>query len=218
MGSPTEHSSQATGGTLSHLVVLGHPSPESFNAALANVYIETVTSRHHSAELRDLYALDFDPLLKEDERTANDARGVPEDARRELDLAKKSDVIVFVYPLWFGAPPAIVKGYLDRVFGAASRESDFYTPGKNPFAGKRLVVISTSGASLPWLEGQGVWVSLRQSFDQYLKSVVGFAHCDHYHADGIVDGLGQSHAARVFFEVTQFADKICAARVRAASD
>lgn len=217
MGSPANQSPKgASAGAASHLVVLGHPSPESFNAALAHAYVETVRSNGQHAELRDLYALGFDPLLKESERTAGDPTMVPEDARHELELATQSDVIVFVYPLWFGAPPAIVKGYLDRVFGAASRFTDFYTPHKSPFAGKRLAVISTSGASLPWLEGQGIWISLRQSFDQYLKAVAGFSRCDHYHADGIVDGLGPSHAARVIYEVTEFANKICAEPAQAA--
>lgn len=212
MGVPISQSLQrATAGSVSHLVVLGHPSAESFNAALAHAYVETVRSKHQDAQLRDLYGLNFDPLLKESERTANDLAGVGEDARHELELAKQSDVIVFVYPLWFGAPPAIVKGYLDRVFGAASRQSEFYIPDKRPFTGKRLAVISTSGSSLPWLEGQGIWVSLRQSFDQYLKSVLGFSHCDHYHAEGIVDELGPAHADRIFFEVAEFATKICAA-------
>jgi NAD(P)H dehydrogenase (quinone) len=217
MGSPPNQSPEgAPSGVASHLVVLGHPSPESFNSALAQAYISTVRSNGQHAVLRDLYALDFDPLLKEIERTASDMTVVPDDARHELELATQSDVVVFVYPLWFGAPPAIVKGYLDRVFGAATRYTDFYTPGKSPFAGKRLAVISTSGSSLPWLEGQGIWISLRQSFDQYLKAVIGFSRCDHYHADGIVDGLGPSHAARVFYEVTEFANKVCSAPAHAA--
>ena len=200
----------------SHLVVLGHPSPDSFNAALARTYIDTVKANGQQTVLRDLYALGFDPLLKESERTASDLTQVPEDARRELELAEQADVILFVYPLWFGAPPAIVKGYLDRVFGAASRSIDFQTPGKSPFAGKQLAVISTSGAQRPWLEAHGVWQSLRQSFDQYLKDVVGFAHCDHYHADAIADGLNPTHATRVLAEVAQFADKMCAAASPAA--
>jgi NAD(P)H dehydrogenase (quinone) len=207
----TPHKSQRAGASApSHLVILGHPSPDSFNAAVANAYVDAVRARHQDAVLRDLYSLNFNPLMTEDERTASDPDELPEDARHELELAIEADVIVFVYPLWFGAPPAIVKGYLDRVFGAASREREFYSPGRGPLAGKRLAVLSTSGASLPWLEGQGIWISLRQSFDQYLKVVIGFSRTDHYHADGIVDDLSTSHAARVFFEVGQFADKMCA--------
>jgi NAD(P)H dehydrogenase (quinone) len=213
----TDQASQPAAGMVSHLVILGHPSTESFNATLAEAYMATVRSKGQHAILRDLYAIDFDPLLKEAERTASGPTMVPDDARHELELATQSDVVVFVYPLWFGAPPAIIKGYLDRVFGAATRYVDFTNPKKSPFAGKRLAVISTSGSSLPWLEGQGIWISLRQSFDQYLKAVVGFSRCDHYHADGIVDGLGPSHAARVIYEVTDFANKICSTSAHAAA-
>jgi NAD(P)H dehydrogenase (quinone) len=210
----TGHPSIPAYAAKSHHVVLGHPSAESFNAALAQAYVEAVRARGHRAVVRDLYTLKFNPLLTETERTTSDRMEIPDDARHELELALEADIVVFVYPLWFGAPPAIVKGYLDRVFGAANRYIDFYNPDKSPFAGKRLVVISTSGASLPWLEEQGIWVSLRQSFDQYLKAVIGFSRCDHYHADGIIDGLGSTHAKTVLLEVAQFADKICAGNMR----
>lgn len=215
MTTPDQVQREGTGAA-SHLVILGHPSPDSFNAAVANAYVDAVRAKHQQAVLRDLYALKFDPLMTEQERTAGDPDDLPADARRELDLAMEADVIVFVYPLWFGAPPAIVKGYLDRVFGAASREREFYDTGRGPLAGKALAVLSTSGASLPWLEGQGVWISLRQSFDQYLKAVIGFSRSDHYHADAIVDDLSPAHAEQVLFEVAQFAERICAAAARPA--
>ena len=113
----------------SHLIIFGHPSTESFNAALAQAYEETVRSRHHSTTRRDLYALNFDPLLSESERTASDLTRVRDDARHELELATQADVIVFVYPLWFGAPPAIVKGYLppSSRFCAKSAQMRIYT-------------------------------------------------------------------------------------------
>ena len=92
----------------SHLVVLGHPSTRSFNAALAAAYIEKARSLHHHAELRDLYALGFDPLLKESERMADGAAAASSDIEVEVGLFKQCDVLTFIYPLWFGMPPAII--------------------------------------------------------------------------------------------------------------
>ncbi|HXG82351.1 MAG TPA: NAD(P)H-dependent oxidoreductase, partial [Sphingomicrobium sp.] len=68
----------------SHLVVLGHPSPHSFNAALAHCYVETAQSVHHTAVLRDLYALGFDPLLKESERMPDGTKGASSDIEAEI--------------------------------------------------------------------------------------------------------------------------------------
>jgi NAD(P)H dehydrogenase (quinone) len=194
----------------SHLVVLGHPSPESFNAALANAYIEKARNLHHQAELRDLYALGFDPLLKEAERTADGAAPGSSDIEVEVGLLKQCDVLTFVYPLWFGMPPAMIKGYIDRVLGAGFRVDDLRKSGQSVLRGKRLAVISTSGARRTWLEEHGMWVSLRQSFDEYLKTVFGFAACDHYHADSIGEDLTAAGAKRVLFEVDEFARSVCA--------
>jgi NAD(P)H dehydrogenase (quinone) len=195
-----------------HLVILGHPSPQGFNAALAKAYVEAVERHGQHATLRDLYSIGFNPLLSEDERVASDQTALPVDARHELDLAQEADVVAFVYPIWFGAAPAIIMGYIDRIFGAAAKSVDFYTPSRSPFAGKRLVTISTSGASQSWLEDRGIWDSLRNSYDHYLQSVAGFAKSEHYHADEISDGLNPTRAARIMLEVGEFADRICEAR------
>lgn len=193
-----------------HLVILGHPSNKSFNAAIARRYIETVEANYHVAVLRDLYALRFDPCLKEEERLASGDRPLPADVSVELDLIERCDVITFVYPLWFGVPPAIIKGYLDRVFGAAFRVSDLKSDQRTLFAGKRLAVLSTSAATMPWLDSQGMWMSLRQSFETYLKTVFNFSECSHYHAASIVDDLSHAETDRILFEVTEFTRNLCA--------
>jgi NAD(P)H dehydrogenase (quinone) len=215
MMSPAPHSVPDATKPLHHLVILGHPSPQSFDAALAKAYMDAVQGHGQQVTLRDLYAMGFNPLLSEDERVASDLTSLPADARHELDLAQGSGVVAFVYPIWFGAPPAVIMCYIDRVFGAAAKSIDFYTPGRSPFAGKKLVTISTSGASRSWLEDRGIWDSLRNSFDHYLESVAGFAGSEHYHADEISDGLNPTRAARILLEVSEFADRICLAKAPA---
>ncbi len=194
----------------SHLVVLGHPSSSSFNAAIAGRYVDAVRASHHDAVLRDLYAEGFDPLLQESERTANGVDSASSDVQAELNVLEQCDVLIFVYPLWFGMPPAIITGYIDRVLGAGFRVDDLNRSSGGMLRGKRLAVITTSGSKLTWLEEHGIWVSLRQSFDEYLKSVFGFARCDHYHADSVVDDLSSGDAERILFEVEEFARQVSA--------
>jgi NAD(P)H dehydrogenase (quinone) len=194
----------------SHLVVLGHPSKNSFNAALAAHYVETIESVHQDAVLRDLYAVGFDPVLKEQERTSDGVKGASADVQEELGFLGQCDVLTFVYPLWFGMPPAIIKGYIDRVLGAGFRVDDLGQGPARFLRGKSLAVITTSGSRIKWLEEHGMWVSLRQSFDEYLKTVFGFARCDHYHADSIGDDLGSADAQRILFDVKEFARGVCA--------
>ena len=194
----------------SHLIILGHPSSASFNAAIAQRFVDTLCGSHHQAVLRDLYALGFDPLLKEKERTADGVRGTSSDVQAELDLLEQCDALTFIYPLWFGMPPAIIKGYIDRVLGAGFRVDQLGKTPQQLLRGKQLSVITTSGARIHWLEEHGMWVSLRQSFDEYLKTVFGFARCDHYHADSIGEDLGSADAQRILFDVKEFARGVCA--------
>ena len=196
--------------SVSHLIILGHPATESFNASIAKRYVETVHTSHQKTVLRDLYALGFDPLLKESERVMSKDQPFSPDVEKELDLIRKCDVVTFVYPLWFGTPPAIIKGYVDRVFGAGFRLTDLATQKNDLFGGKRLAVVTTSASTLPWLESQGMLRSLRQSFERYLTAVFGFAKNYHYHAEAIVDDLDQADADRILSEVDAFARTICA--------
>lgn len=212
----TQHKSDGREGlkpvqkAVEHLVILGHPSNRSFDAAIARRYVETVEANHQVAVLRDLYAMHFDPCLKEEERFPSGDYTLPGDVALELSLIEKCDVVTFVYPLWFGVPPAIIKGYLDRVFGAAFRLSDLGGDERTLFAGKHLAVLSTSAATKPWLDSQGMWISLRQSFETYLKTVFGFSDCSHYHAASIVDGLSQANADQVLLKVAEFTRNLCA--------
>ena len=195
--------------SVSHLIILGHPATKSFNASIAKRYVETVHTDHQKTVFRDLYALGFDPLLKESERFMRKGQPFSPDVEKELVLVRKCDVVTFIYPLWFGTPPAIIKGYVDRVFGAGFRLTDLATQKNDLFDGKRLAVVTTSASTLPWLESQGMWRSLRQSFEQYLTAIFGFAKNYHYHADSIVDDLDPAAADRILFEVEAFARTIC---------
>lgn len=199
-----------TSEAVSHLIVLGHPCPKSFNAAIAHQYEETVQANHQDVILRDLYALGFDPLLKEPERTASTTDAVAADVRIELDLIERCDVLTFVFPLWFGMPPAIIKGYVDRVLGAGFKTNEIGRAKDGAFQGKHLAVLTTSASTLPWLEAHGMWISLRQSFDHYMGTVFGFSASGHYHADSVVDDLSPLSAKQVLYEVNEFTRDICA--------
>ena len=99
------------------LVVLAHPSPESFASALYREVCATLVGRGYVVDDCDLYAEDFDPVLpratyrKYLEAPANRA-GVESYVRSLL----AAEALVFVFPVWHDGPPAILKGYFDRVF------------------------------------------------------------------------------------------------------
>jgi len=194
-----------------HAVILCHPDPESFNAAVAKTYCEAVRANFHEAIVRDLYSLKFDPILRANEQpSALEFVPLP-DVAVELDALSNADVIVLVYPIWFGTPPAMLKGYVDRVLGAGfghrlMRERG----GGSVAAGKHLVSITTSGNSSQWLDSQGALASLHNVFDNYLANAFSMASHAHLHLSGIVEDMSDLTVRRELYRVTEVADATCA--------
>ena len=95
------------------LVILGHPKKGSFNHAIANTVVETLLNNGHEVFFHDLYEEKFDPIISSQE--------IPKGASLEKATEKhcneisNADGIVIVHPNWWGQPPAILKGWIDRV-------------------------------------------------------------------------------------------------------
>jgi putative NADPH-quinone reductase len=94
-------------------VILAHPNPESFNHATAQTAVDAIKANGHRIFFHDLYQEKFDPRLNLEE-LANDAI-LPPVTRKHCDEIAAVDGIVIVHPNWWGQPPAILKGWVDRV-------------------------------------------------------------------------------------------------------
>jgi len=94
-------------------IILGHPTPGSFNHAIATKATETLSAFGHKVVFHDLYAENFDPIM----RAAEIPRGAPAPAEIERHSAEivSAEGIVIVHPNWWCQPPAILKGWVDRV-------------------------------------------------------------------------------------------------------
>ena len=96
------------------LVLLAHPNRESFNHAIAKRVVQTLKRHGHNVLFHDLYGEKFNPLLTWEE-IKND-RVLDSKIQIYCDELIESDGLVFVHPNWWGGPPAILKGWIDRVF------------------------------------------------------------------------------------------------------
>jgi putative NADPH-quinone reductase len=95
------------------LIVLGHPDEKSFNHAIAAVCKDRLIENGHSVIFHDLYLEKFYPIINTNEIPKN---GMVEDIiKKHCDDLVNSDGIIIVHPNWWGMPPAIVKGWIDRV-------------------------------------------------------------------------------------------------------
>lgn len=94
-------------------VILAHPDDGSFNHAIARATVEQLESNGHEVSFHDLYKENFDALLPRDE-IPDDAH-VPESIMRYCREISQARGIIIVHPNWWGQPPAILKGWVDRV-------------------------------------------------------------------------------------------------------
>ncbi|QBM75470.1 NAD(P)H dehydrogenase [Sphingomonas sp. AAP5] len=184
-----------------HVVILCHPEQDSFNAAMAAAYSATVREQGHEVIVRDLYAMGFHPVLKSAERPGPGERQFA-DVAEELAVLKDSDVFVLVYPIWFGGPPAMLKGYVERVLGSGVLPDAVYEgTAKGVLAGKQLLSFTTSGLKEIWLDEMGQLRALTQAFDHYIEHAFAMAPSRHVHFGHITPDMEPGWARRHLEEV-----------------
>ena len=94
-------------------VILAHPDPESFNHAIAQTVVDSLKANGYSVSYHDLYQEKFDPRLNLEELAKDTI--LPAIIRKHCDEIAAASGIVIVHPNWWGQPPAILKGWMDRV-------------------------------------------------------------------------------------------------------
>ena len=99
------------------LVLYAHPCPESFGAALHEMVTQTLAARGWEVDDCDLNAEGFQPVLTTEERRGyHDEPANIEPVRAYVDRLMAAEALVFSFPVWNFGYPAILKGFLDRVF------------------------------------------------------------------------------------------------------
>ncbi len=132
------------------LLVYCHPVSESFAAALRDVTLKALEKAGHEVKLLDLYAIDFDPIIRADEHraylnTCMENHPLPDHAK----LLAWAEGLVFVYPTWWYGLPAMLKGWFDRVWTPGTT---FVIPdGPGPITSlvshiRKIGVVNTCGA------------------------------------------------------------------------
>ncbi len=145
------------------LIVYAHEEPRSFNAALKNHAVSVLTDAGHSVEVSDLYAMDFDPVGGKRDFTELSNSEFFKYGTEQADASKNStftaevvaeqekllacDLLIFQFPLWWFGLPAILKGWVDRVFAAGVIYDHTRLYSNGVFRGKRAMVSTTTSGS-----------------------------------------------------------------------
>jgi NAD(P)H dehydrogenase (quinone) len=145
------------------LIVYAHPEPASFNAALKGAAVEAIVAAGHQVEVSDLYGEGFNPVAgRHDFTTVSDpARfhyqgeqmlaaqqdGFSGEIKREHARLNRADLIILQFPLWWGAPPAILKGWFERVLAYGFAYADGRRFDKGLFRGRGGLMCVTTGGT-----------------------------------------------------------------------
>lgn len=145
------------------LIVHAHHEPQSFSSALARRAERTLTAQGHSVEFADIYAEKFNPVsdrrnfstvkdadyLKQqaEEAHASEVGGFSPEVEREMQRLEACDVLIFSFPLWWFGMPAILKGWVDRVFasGRIYGGAKIYETGLGQSQKRAMVLVTTGG-------------------------------------------------------------------------
>mmetsp|Transcript_2350 Transcript_2350/g.3299 ORF Transcript_2350/g.3299 Transcript_2350/m.3299 type:complete len:239 (+) Transcript_2350:73-789(+) len=138
------------------LMVIAHPVKQSFIQHLANTAFHSLQDANHEVKQLSLYEESFQPVLTEEELRNYMSDKRPKDVQKSAELLRWCNAIVFVFPTWWYQPPAILKGWMDRVFlpgiafDVANPENKHLAASNGLVPGlaniKRMGVITTLGA------------------------------------------------------------------------
>lgn len=145
------------------LIVLAHPERKSFNGGLVDVAVKQLVDEGHTVDVDDLYAEQFDPVERaehypyraaaadyfyplNEQRAHYEKNSLPQDVQRELARLEWADLVIFQFPLWWHAQPAILKGWFDRVLVYGGRYTSRMRYDHGYYRGKQAMLSVTTGS------------------------------------------------------------------------
>lgn len=169
------------------LIVHAHPEPKSFTSALKNKAVQVLEALGHTVAVSDLHAMNFDPVARKTdfievadpahfrynrEGGAALAKGTPADRfagfhptlAAEMAKLDRAELVIFTAPVWWFSLPAILKGWVDKVFALNFAYGHSATYETGLLKGKKALLALTSGGPSPWYTAEGVNGTIETNF------------------------------------------------------
>lgn len=206
--------------------VLAHPEPKSFNAHLVRVGTDAFASSGWTTSVSDLYAAGFDPCerpehyasrldanrfdVQAEQRHASTSALLSGAVINELALLDRADVLVLQYPMWWHLPPAILKGWFDRVlaYGEVYTSRKRFENGR--FVGKRAMLCVTVGTRREtyMYDGRSGDIDLMLWPINFTLAYVGYRVLAPFVAYGVEGGLRYSDQSTIDARLKGIADDL----------
>ncbi len=148
-----------------YLIVYAHPNPKSFNHAIKEKVEARLKREGAQYDVRDLYGLGFDPVLKGSDFIGFKQGKLPDDISKEQGFIKNADTLIFIHPVWWFGQPAVLKGYIDRVFSFGFAYTADEKGLRGLLNGKKAVILNTTGGSEADYKDKGFKDALGKTMD-----------------------------------------------------
>lgn len=165
---------------INHLIVYCNPNPRSLSAAYRDALVELTEMSANPVNVRDLYNIGFSPVLEMRDFDAVKHGQIPAEVKVEQDYVMWANLITFVYPVWWAGMPALMKGYIDRVFTkgfAYIMEEEGHLKGL--LGDKKVVILNNMGFPYAYYEKTGMLDSMKQTTDEGIFKFCGMEVVEH---------------------------------------
>ena len=164
---------------MKYLIIYAHPNPKSFNHAILETITGELKKGKKEFKVRDLYKIGFDPALSTRDLTAIENGAVPKDIKKEQNYISKADILIVIFPIWWSAMPAMLKGHIDRVFSLKFAYDITEEEVVGLLKGKKVFIVSTTGASKEDYEKMGAFKMMNMSIDMAIFQFSGMKVIGH---------------------------------------
>lgn len=157
------------------VIVYAHPNPQSYHAAVAQAVKEEVEKKGWQVKFKDLYAMSWNPVLSQSDFAAFHNGNIPADIMAEQADVSWSDLVIMISPVWWSSVPAILKGYIDRVFSIGFAYEYTPTGPRGKLGGKKALLITGSGTDEQAAQANGLITAIKRTLVDGFFGFCGFA-------------------------------------------
>ena len=130
------------------LIIVAHPNPASLNKnGILKTVVEELTAKNHEIVVRDLYEMNFNPILSGADFAEFQSGKIPSDIKTEQDHISWATNIVLIYPVWWIGRPAIMQGYFDRILAFNFAFTVDQNGARGLLKNEKGLIINTAGTS-----------------------------------------------------------------------
>lgn len=168
---------------MKHLIIYAHPNERSLNHHFRQTVEKTLAQNNHEIVVRDLYKINFNPILSLEDMADQRKGIVADDVKQEQDFISWANSITFIYPIWWTGMPAMMKGYIDRVFSYGFAYRYDHGIQRGLLVGKLAYIINSHGKSNAEYHEIGMDEALKLTSDKGIFKYCGLDIKQHFFFD-----------------------------------